>query len=65
MFNIFADWPKNKKIVPAYISYTHYRTLEMSTLYHYHVQIAKFSTRKTHFKPKLQKMYLQIIVTLR
>jgi hypothetical protein len=27
----------------------------MSTLYHFHVQIAKFSTRKTCFKSKLQK----------
>ncbi len=27
----------------------------MSTLYHFRVQIAKFSTRKTHSKPKLQE----------
>ena len=37
----------------------------MSTLSHYHVQIIKFSTRKTRFKPNRKKIYLQILVTLR
>ena len=28
MFDIFVDWPKNAKLLPANINYTHYRTLE-------------------------------------
>ena len=47
--------PKTQNFVPANISYTHIEHWNVSTLYHYHVQIAKFSTRKTSFKPKSQK----------
>ncbi len=52
MFDIFADCPKMEKFVPTNISYGHYRTLRIiiSTLHHFHVQIAKSSTRKTRFK---------------
>ena len=38
---------------------------DLSTLYHFCIQITKLSTRKVCFKPKSQKMYLQIIITIR
>ena len=50
--------PKPQNFVPTIISYKHYNTIEyynLSTLYHFLVQIAKFSTRKRYFKPKSQK----------
>jgi hypothetical protein len=56
--NSFVDWSKNaKQFVPANISYMymHYRSLEYVNPVPFLPQIAKFSTRETHFKPKSQK----------
>ena len=63
IFDISADWPKNVNI-----SYKHYSSIEhynLSALYHFRIQIAKFNTYKTCFRPKSQKNVPAIIVTLR
>ena len=71
MFNISADWSKKANFVPVNISYMYITCLRHSsmehynllTLYHFCIQIVKFSTHKMCFKPKLQKMYLGLIIT--
>ena len=55
--------PKMQHFILANIRHICYRTLEFVTLYHFRVQIVKFSTRKTCFNQNHGKMYLQIIVT--
>ncbi len=56
---------KCKKCLPANISYMHYGTLILLALYHFRIQIAKFSTVLNQNRRNIMYMYLQIIVTLR
>jgi hypothetical protein len=53
--DIFTDWSKNENFVPTNISYIHYRILEYVDPVPF--PSTKFSTRKTRFKPKLQKKF--------
>ena len=68
MFDISVDWPNNTKFCTRnhqLYALQSYRTLEFVDPIPFPRRNCKIQYLQKVFKPKLQKMYLQIIVTLR